>query len=110
MKNVTLEELLKKQRELDQYIIEKHGLEGTDLLGDKVTALIVEAAELANEIRGFKYWSNKGPDYDKAKEEYVDCLHFMLNIGNELFLNAEEIAKEYDRKYKINIERQRNGY
>ncbi|WMT29979.1 dUTP diphosphatase [Bacillus aerius] len=40
-------------------------------------------AECANEWRGFKFWSNdQQPREEKLLEEYVDCLHFILSIGN----------------------------
>ena len=96
---------------------------GEDRLSKKILALMVELGELANEWRGFKFWSNdKNPrtlihvpcelcygtgfdryengmyDYDvpcpechgkqvlvkyPLLEEYVDCLHFILDIWME---------------------------
>ena len=42
----------------------------------------MEIAELANETRCFKFWSNKGPSAKNTiLEEYADCLHFLLTIG-----------------------------
>ena len=52
-----LQELFDIQRELDQRIIEKHGLQGDDLLPKKILALQVELGELANEARFWKFWS-----------------------------------------------------
>ncbi|MDC0763437.1 dUTP diphosphatase [Brevibacillus sp. AG] len=124
---MNLQPLFEKQQQLDQYIIKKKGLEGQDLLPNKILALQVELGELANEWRGFKHWSdNQEPkhgyepliDCDKCGgkgfwfsgervhcqkckqtgkvtnpllEEYVDCLHFILSIGNDL-----GIAEEWD--------------
>ena len=108
-----VKELYKKQEELDRYILDKKSLHGSDRLeitGKKVTALMVEAAELANELRSFKYWSDKGPNVREAKEEYVDCLHFVLSIGNDLFNDTDEIIEYYTEKYNENIKRQDNGY
>lgn len=110
---MTLKELLRKQDELDRIILDNHNLRnmGTvELLGHKITALMVETSEMANEVRAFKYWSNKKPNVKEAKEEYIDCLHFMLSIGNILFNEAEEIEEFYDKKYQINLKRQEEGY
>ncbi|WP_345808608.1 dUTP diphosphatase [Bacillus pumilus] len=96
---MNLEKMFKMQAELDNRIIREKGLEGQDLLPGLILALQVELAECANEWRGFKFWSNdqqprtciinkKGEtsrDYYKNPllEEYVDCLHFILSIGNQ---------------------------
>jgi dimeric dUTPase (all-alpha-NTP-PPase superfamily) len=41
-------------------------------------ATLVEVAELANEVRCFKYWSVKSPsEKDIILAEYVDVLHFI---------------------------------
>jgi len=86
-------------------------------------ALLVELGELANEWRGFKFWSdNQKPNTSSYKcsecgfvreenidcpladehyeftmdhfnpllEEYVDCLHFILSIGNDLNINEHQ--------------------
>lgn len=97
---MNLEKMFEMQKELDNRIIREKGLEGQDLLPGLILALQVELAECANEWRGFKFWSNdqqprtciinkKGEtsrDYYKNPllEEYVDCLHFILSIGNHI--------------------------
>lgn len=101
---MNLTPLFEVQRKLDDKIIEEKGLEGQDLLPEKVLALLVELGELANEWRGFKFWSKNrkantqefrllqvfeddhGPSFETINpllEEYVDCLHFILSIGIE---------------------------
>src|SRR5699024_10202702 len=100
----------------DLHIVKEKGLEGQDLLDKKILALQVELGELANEFRGFKFWSeNQEPNvlsykcsgcgftrkenidcpladehyefymigFNPLLEEYVDCLHFILSIGND---------------------------
>src|SRR5690625_461420 len=54
---MNLEKLFKIQAELDKRILDKHNLHGEDLLDKKILALQVELGELANEFRGFKFWS-----------------------------------------------------
>lgn len=100
---MNLEKMYEMQKALDERIIKEKGLEGQDLLPNIILALQVELAECANEWRGFKHWSNdrepricvidkKGQtakEYYKNPllEEYVDCLHFILSIGNRLGWN-----------------------
>ena len=113
---MNLQPLFETQAKLDKRIVEKKGLQGQDLLDKKILALQVELGELANEWRGFKFWSENqkpnteviegckvcyGQSYEAEEhcdecggggaikkhpllEEYVDCLHFILSIGNEL--------------------------
>lgn len=164
-----LPSLLKKQQELDDYIMRERFLTHDETIKERKLAFVVELAELAQEWRGFKYWSDNQEPSDKVLEEYVDVLHFALSLHNYYkgdtgandvvgmlkksgvienddtsrvtieFLNtinwttdwdwrnsigllqvvtlskyinldADDILKEYDRKYQINIERQNNGY
>jgi dimeric dUTPase (all-alpha-NTP-PPase superfamily) len=72
-----------------------------DRFNKLVLALLVELGECANEWRGFKFWSkDQTPrtyllhkdthgqcapiEKNPLLEEYVDCLHFILEIGLEL--------------------------
>lgn len=160
--------LLKKQQELDDYIMRERFLTHDETIEQRKLAFVVELAELAQEWRGFKYWSDNQEPSDKMLEEYVDVLHFALSLHNYyggetaftvdsikstsevwkddgkaralkmfsvilehnydyswcdgltlymvavlsmcLELQVDDILKEYDRKYQINIERQNNGY
>ncbi|MEV9640450.1 dUTP diphosphatase [Mammaliicoccus sciuri] len=100
---MNLTKLFETQRKLDDRIVKEKRLEGQDLLPEKILALQVELGELANEWRGFKFWSKdrqprinepfnvwvlfdnqEVPDIEYRNlvlEEYVDCLHFILSIG-----------------------------
>jgi dimeric dUTPase (all-alpha-NTP-PPase superfamily) len=97
--SMNLSKLYEIQTKLDKRIVEKHNLQGEDLLPKKILSLQVELGELTNEARFFKFWSedqeprteircnvltNYG-SYNETKnpllEEYVDCLHFILSIG-----------------------------
>ncbi|PJZ01125.1 dUTPase [Bacillus vallismortis] len=111
---MNLQKMFEMQKVLDERIIKEKGLEGQDLLPNLILALQVELAECANEWRGFKHWSNdreprvcaidkKGQtakEYYKNPllEEYVDCLHFILSIGNRLgYLKNNESVDELKR-------------
>lgn len=78
---MNIEEMLTAQKELDQRIYDKHGLDPSALFGKKLTALIVELGEMANEARFFKYWSEDQDPRQELLEEYVDALHFFLSIA-----------------------------
>lgn len=97
-----LTRLCEKQRALDKYIIESKGitLSEEDLFVNRITALIVEVGELANEVRSFKHWSNKGASpTEVVLEEYVDCLHFMLSITNQLH-DWHELS-DFENDYEV---------
>lgn len=82
--------LFAMQRELDERIMREHGLSG-EYFSERLLALQVEVAELANETRCFKYWSVKPPsERSQILEEYVDGIHFILSLG--LLLEFESFS------------------
>lgn len=106
------EKLFYLQSELDDHIEKEHPIKaGENRLSKKHLALLVEIGELANEWQMFKFWKkdpkprtkvrdfdtwvkngyefdeNGNPTYDYRNpllEEYVDGLHFLLSIGNDI--------------------------
>jgi dimeric dUTPase (all-alpha-NTP-PPase superfamily) len=101
---MNLEKLFQTQKILRDRI----GYNEPDRFNKLNLALLVELGECANEWRGFKFWStNQSPRTQKARapymdlddadfynpllEEYVDCLHFILEIGIELNVDIEEL-------------------
>ncbi|CEG28155.1 dUTP diphosphatase [Bacillus sp. B-jedd] len=81
---MNIEKLTEMQMSLDTHIERKHGLEQDDLIDKKILALLVEAGELANETRCFKFWSQKpSSEREIILEEYVDGIHFVLSLGIE---------------------------
>ena len=80
---MNLHKLFTMQHALDQYI-QSNKQVTEDVFMKKGLALIVELAELANETRCFKFWSEKGPsERSVILEEYVDSIHFILSLGIE---------------------------
>lgn len=74
--------MLDAQKELDQYIIRKKGLEGQDLVLNTLVALDVELAEMANESRWFKHWSEKRwKPKEGLLDEIADCMHFFFSLA-----------------------------
>ena len=111
-----IKELLKMQRELDQYIIDKNyiaNIDGSDIhfLNNRLLALFTEVAEFCNATRCFKYWSTKPSEpKERLLDEYADILHFLLSIGNTMGFTAEEIEQAYIKKHEENYKRQEEGY
>ncbi len=102
MKNYA--ELLKMQRKLDDYIGDSKNINIEKNKIERVIALQVEFNELLGELPFlFKYWSNKTTDWDKALEEYVDGLHFLLSIANDLGIKDYEYKqpKTYDLRVLV---------
>lgn len=130
---MNLQKLFEMQRQLDEHIEKEHPREpGEDRLAKKILALYGELGELLNEWRGFKYWSYDQeprtvlteipsyagiPFFADAKtrnpllEEYVDCLHFILSIGLELYAeeDIEMIAADLQLFRRVNIIEQFQG-
>ncbi|WP_108669535.1 dUTP diphosphatase [Peribacillus acanthi] len=95
---MNLQKLFEAQRKLGK--VGLFNYKGEDRFNKLVLALLVELGECANEWRGFKFWSkdqeprtkvqihksaSNGPFYkNPLLEEYVDGLHFVLELGIEL--------------------------
>lgn len=78
---INLSLLFKEQKKLDVFIHKKHKLTYKKIFMETKLALFVELAELANEIKCFKFWSIKGSaSKEKILEEYVDGLHFITSL------------------------------
>lgn len=100
-------ELFKLQKNLDRRIIDEHNLKETSIYNKKLLALEVEMGELANEVRCFKFWSNKKASKKEViLEEYVDCLHFILSIGLESNFQCDEIKISNDNIDEQDITKQ----
>ncbi len=85
-----LQTLFSMQQSLDLYIQSEKKIKH-DVFYEKGLALLVELAELANETRCFKFWSEKGPsEKEIILEEYVDSIHFLLSLGIEKKFNDLE--------------------
>ncbi|MGH0417508.1 dUTP diphosphatase [Bacillus cereus] len=75
----------KKQSILDQKIHIKHGLHRGETFKRRKLAFLVEAFEFVNELKDiFKYWSEKKMDREAALFEFVDGIHFLMSLANDL--------------------------
>lgn len=90
----TLKKLQLEQEKLDQFIVQKKNLTDTDSKASFIRtkiALLVEISELANELKTFKHWkSQKEVNWEKAKEELIDCLHFYLSWANSFQIDFSD--------------------
>lgn len=126
---MNLEKLFVMQKEFDKGILERFPtLKSEDLLPRKLLALQVELGELSQEWRGFKFWSvDQEPQIEKREsiigieddgeifdsyeiknpmlEEFVDCLHFILSIGNDLNFKEFHLVGKYSGELhgKVNM-------
>ncbi len=100
-----LQEGLAKMMNLDRY---PKDLEGK--LSALCTAIVHEATELQR-TTNWKWWK-KPTAFNQAvaREELIDIWHFVVQASLELNMTPDDILKEYQKKNKINQERQINGY
>ena len=114
-----LNKLFEMQKKLDAEIELKHPVQpGENRMAKKLLALQTELGELSNEQRSWKFWSTdqepriKGQSFihkvnqfteevryrNPLLEEYVDCIHFVLSIGNELNFKEYHLVGKYARE------------
>lgn len=72
-----------------------------------------EMHEMLQELPFFKSWKRYETDdmsmafaYDKAREEFVDALHFFLNVAMALGFTSDELAEGFINKNNTNKQRQ----
>lgn len=86
-----LKDIVEMQKVLDGRILESFNKASSETIMNRILAMLVELGELANETRCFKYWSKKGPaEREVILEEYVDGIHFIVSLGNEINFNFVE--------------------
>lgn len=95
---MNLSELFEAQKVLMDRIEKEHPQRPNEnRFAKRVLAFIVELSECANDWRGFKFWSNNQNQKETTLEEYVDGLHFVMELGIETklhnFLNEMEFPE-----------------
>ncbi len=106
-----LESIFKLQKEYMKMIEgNRMGKSREERISQLCTAIIHEACEL-QDLTNWKWWkSSIGFDEEKAMEELIDILHFVVQIAIELGMDARDVLNIYTRKNIINRERQLKGY
>lgn len=78
-----------------------------------------ELHEMLHELPFAKTWSSKYETWSEekisdqlklTKEEYIDALHFVINIAVALDMSESEIINMYREKNLINYKRQEENY
>ena len=114
--------MLDKQRELQ----ERLGYDIDNMSTEERTAFIKEFSihlnnemnELLYELPYFKPWKDYDKEtfeqiverFNKGRKEYIDMIHFMLNIALALGLDEDDLYTMYMDKNKENHDRQDRGY
>ena len=118
--NMNLEQLVAKQKYLDDVVVENYNKEHSEKLGfymdhkdfitHRLLGLVVELAELCNEQDLHKYWKKNKKVGGNTLEELADVFHFLLSITHTLGFSGEDLERAYLEKFNVNIKRQENGY
>jgi dimeric dUTPase (all-alpha-NTP-PPase superfamily) len=112
---LTLEDIFKKQIELNQRI---NPSLYTDIQDPEIRrkwflnfelALRQEAGEAIDSLN-WKWWKKDAEDWDNIKIELVDMLHFWVSMCTIAGLDAKEVMELYAKKNKLNHNRQEQGY
>ena len=78
------------QRKFDNKVIRQLGMPKPSLT-QKVTALLTEIGEFANEEGSVKYWKKrKKQDLKAALFEYIDMLKFTISIANDVGVSFKD--------------------
>lgn len=73
-------------------------------------AIIHEAVELQR-LTNWKWWKKPGQfDAAAAREELIDVWHFVVQASIELGMTPADILHEYEKKNRVNRDRQASGY
>lgn len=92
---------LEAQAKLDARIMAEHNVGYNDTKNERLLALFVELAELANETRSFKYWSNKAASSKEILlEEYADGIHFFFSVALAYNLTLPEVITSEEQSEK----------
>lgn len=125
MEEVSFSEILLKQTCLQDVLGRLSLISSLDMAGktklimEEIFNINKELGEMMSELP-FKTWKKYSPGQlsgwvssshrDGVLEEYVDALHFFLNIAVILGFSSEEIGAMYFSKNKENHDRQKRGY
>ncbi|MEM1994829.1 MAG: dUTPase [Nitrososphaerales archaeon] len=107
----TLEEIFKLQKEyVSTFSFERYPKSLEARISALCTAIIHEAVEL-QDLTSWKWWkTSKGFEVERAKEELIDILHFLVQAFIEMNLSPNDILNLYRAKNYVNRERAQSGY
>jgi len=110
----TLEEIFRLQRAFGEKFINFDGLSDIErevLSLEFIDHCIEELIEMRKEIPRRKHWKKLTPvNKEKLFEEYIDVLHFFIELAIINKWDASDLYNCYLKKNKVNHERQQKGY
>lgn len=77
-----------------------------------VLRIIVELVEMLKHFDGWKLWKRAPRDAEpgKAQEEFVDVVHFVLELASYIGFDSKTLYEAYFDKAAINTTRQEENY
>lgn len=89
------------------------GYKNLDWVKQLTFSLLTECVEIIDAI-GWKHWKRPkvitAEQNDKIKEEIADAWHFIVSLTLRAGLTATDVMDSYEKKWKINQQRQDEGY
>lgn len=96
------DDMVKTVQSYDQYV--------DTVVSRLCTAIVAEAVELQR-LTNWKWWKKPTEfNYEEARKELIDIIHFVVSAAIVLGMTPSDILEEYEKKNKINHERQEQGY
>lgn len=107
----TLEAIFSMQKELTSMMdLSRYPTSTDGRISALSTAIMHEAVELQR-LTSWKWWKKQVPfGKEAAKEELIDIWHFVVQASIELEMTPADILEEYNKKNKVNRDRQTSGY
>lgn len=98
-------QIISLQKKLDARILEEKKLLVEKTIDKRFLALLVELSEFSNELRCFKYWSNRMTYKSKelVLDEFIDCLHFLISIGLSFNIDLEAYSYELKQEQDLTL-------
>jgi dimeric dUTPase (all-alpha-NTP-PPase superfamily) len=110
-----LPEIFEEQKKLNNRIvtglyqqIEEEGIKRYWFL-ENMRALQQETCEAIDSV-AWKWWKKQDDNWNNAKIELVDILHFLVSGFTILGMDAQEVFNLYMKKNELNHQRQVSGY
>lgn len=103
----SFQEMLNLQRELDMFIVDEGMPDSPETIHYKrKVAAIIEIGEMLNELEDHKFWKiHKKQNLEKAKEEWVDVMHFILSMFVKKGLDYNSFSRYTSLYYNLPVER-----
>jgi len=106
----SLTDIFQKCFNLQLLIGNQERMQTQEFRNEMALALQSEIFEALGETPWKPWKKNQKFNVKKFKEELIDCQFFLINLMLSAEMHPDEMFEMFCDKYKVNIERQRNGY